>query len=288
MRDALSPANPKELLYISDLDGTLLTPDSNFSEDAVRRLNRLIDLGLKFTIATARNHDSAHPLLRGLNLKLPVILFNGVYLTNFHTGKNFLMSDFITRKIILEIIGTVSTLGMDPFVYTFNEEHRAYYRKASNPGAKAYVDSLDNDTRLQQVQDFSFADTERISGFLLIETRETLGPVYQYLKGKYSEELSCYFAQDLSISGYYWLQCYHQEADKGKMVKKLSRHLDIPLSETVVFGDYLNDLAMFKIAGKAIAVANALPEVKEAANEVIGSNENYAVIEYLESLGFGE
>ena len=72
------------------------------------------------------------------------------------------------------------------------------------------------------------------------------------------------------------------------MVKKLSRHLNIPLSETVVFGDYLNDLAMFKIAGKAIAVANALPEVKEAANEVIGSNENYAVIEYLESLGFGE
>ena len=86
MRDVLSPANPKELLYISDLDGTLLTPYSNFSEDAVRRLNRLIDLGLKFTIATARNHASAHPLLRGLNLKLPVILFNGVYLTNFHTG----------------------------------------------------------------------------------------------------------------------------------------------------------------------------------------------------------
>ena len=64
----------------------------------------------------------------------------------------------------------------------------------------------------------------------------------------------------------------------------MTQHLDIPLSKTVVFGDYLNDLDMFKVSGYAIAVENALPEVKAAAQQVISSNVNQGVITYLESL----
>ena len=75
--------DPKKFLYVSDLDGTLLDGDGQLPEDSVKRINRLIDKGLNFTIATARNYDSAYPLLKGLNLKHPVILFNGVYLQNF-------------------------------------------------------------------------------------------------------------------------------------------------------------------------------------------------------------
>jgi hydroxymethylpyrimidine pyrophosphatase-like HAD family hydrolase len=39
---------------------------------------------------------------------------------------------------------------------------------------------------------------------------------------------------------------------------------------------------MFQVAGRAIAVENALPEVKESAHEVIGSNSHGAVLQYLE------
>jgi hydroxymethylpyrimidine pyrophosphatase-like HAD family hydrolase len=59
--------------------------------------------------------------------------------------------------------------------------------------------------------------------------------------------------------------------------------LDWPLDKTVVFGDYVNDLEMFKVAGRAVAMSNALPEVKKAAHEVIGSNQSGAVIDYLEA-----
>ena len=68
--------NPKEFLFISDLDGTLLEPEGKFPQDSIDRLNRLIDIGLNFSIATARNHDSAYQILNKLNIKLPVILFN--------------------------------------------------------------------------------------------------------------------------------------------------------------------------------------------------------------------
>ena len=68
------------------------------------------------------------------------------------------------------------------------------------------------------------------------------------------------------------------------MLRQMTEHFGIPLSKTVVFGDYLNDLDMFQVAGYSIAVENALPEVKYYAHHVISSNIDNGVIFYLESL----
>ncbi|MDP7147344.1 MAG: HAD family hydrolase [Nitrospinaceae bacterium] len=276
--------DPRNLLYVSDMDGTLLDDNGQLPEDSVRRLNRLIDKGLNFTVATARNYDSAYPLLRGLNLRHPVILFNGVYLTELHTGANIFFSDFISAEIIKTMMAIVEPRGIDPFIYTYGERHRVYFRSASNPGAQAYVDSMTDDDRMQKVEEFIFSQSERISGFLLIDTGVTLEPVYNELRSLFINDLNIYFAKDVSNTGFHWLQSFHQEANKGKMLKRMTQHLGISLLETVVFGDYLNDIDMFKIAGHAIAVENALPEVKSVAQQIIASNVDQGVIAYLESL----
>jgi len=282
--ESLNTTDPRKLLYVSDLDGTLLDGEGQLPEDSVRRLNRLIDQGLNFTIATARNYDSAYPLLRGLNLKHPIILFNGVYLTELHTGANIFFSDFISPEIIGTMMAMVMPRGIEPFIYTYGDRHRVYFKNASNPGAQAYVDSLASDDRMQKVDEFIFSQSERISGFLLIDTCEALEPVYNELCSLYVDDLNIYFAKDVSNTGFHWLQSFHQEANKGKMLKRMTQHLGISLADTVVFGDYLNDLDMFKVSGHAIAVENALPEVKSAAHKVIASNVDQGVITYLESL----
>ena len=272
----------KDLLYISDLDGTLLLPDGSFPEDFKRRLNRLIDMGLRFTIATARNYDSAHPILNGLNLNLPVILFNGVYLTDFNSGSILEYSHFIEKTVVENMLELALPRGIDPFIYTFGEKHKLYYQRATNPGSQAYVKSLEGDGRLNQANCFEFQEEEKISGFLLIDTHDHLEPIYQSLQEKHFDHLNIYFAEDVSMKGYYWLQSFHQEASKGNMLETLARKLEISLERIVVFGDYLNDLDMFRVAGRAIAVENALPEVKESAHEIIGSNSQGAVLQYLE------
>ena len=272
----------KDLLYISDLDGTLLLPDGSFPEDFKRRLNRLIDMGLRFTIATARNYDSAHPILNGLNLNLPIILFNGVYLSDFDSGRILVYSHSIEKTVVENMLKLALPRGIDPFIYTFGEKHKLYYQNATNPGSQAYVKSLEGDRRLNQVKCFEFQEEEKISGFLLIDTHDHLEPIYQSLQEKHFDHLNLYFAEDVSMKGYYWLQSFHQEASKGNMLEALAQKLEIPLERIVVFGDYLNDLDMFRGAGRAIAVENALPEVKESAHEIIGSNSQGAVLQYLE------
>ncbi|MEE8207304.1 MAG: HAD hydrolase family protein, partial [Nitrospinaceae bacterium] len=100
----------KELLYVSDLDGTLLDMHGGFPRLWVDRLNRMIDRGLKFTIATARNYDSVHPILYEVNLQFPVILFNGAYLTHFQTGENLEQSNYIQRDVVYELLELVAPL----------------------------------------------------------------------------------------------------------------------------------------------------------------------------------
>ena len=48
-----------------------------------------------------------------------------------------------------------------------------------------------------------------------------------------------------------------------------------------VFGDNLNDIPMMQVADCAIAVENALPEVKAVAHEIIGPNTSDSVARYI-------
>ncbi len=276
--------NAKEYLFISDLDGTLLEPGSIFPDDSIKRLNKLIERGLNFTIATARTYDSAHPLLKDVNLNHPAVLFNGVFLTEFHTGRNLIETDFIRHEVVHEAMDMLRPKKMDPFVYTYGEESRVMYGAAGNPGAQKYLDSLETDRRLCQVEHYEFVNGERIAGFLIIDRKDKLDPIHDHLITSYPDDLNLYFAEDISDPGYYWLQAFHAEANKGSMVKRLAEMQGFPLDRVVVFGDYLNDLEMFKIAGRALAVENGLEEVKQAADEIILSNANQGVLQYLESL----
>ena len=52
----------------------------------------------------------------------------------------------------------------------------------------------------------------------------------------------------------------------------------------LAFGDMPNDLAMLRWAGRAVAVANAHPDVVAAADEVTASNDEAGVARVLERL----
>ena len=276
--------NPRDFLFISDLDGTLLLPNGTFPEEFKYRLNKLISDGMRFTIATARNYDSAHPILKGLDIKFPVVLFNGVYLADFHSGEILEHTQFIEKTVINSMLNLAKINKIEPFIYTFGNQHQVYYRKATNTGSTAYLNSLKKDDRVRQVSEFVFQEDENISGFLLIGTLENLNPIYHGLKENHFDHLNLYFAEDVSMKGYYWLQSFHQQANKGNMVERLVKRLNFPLSKTLVFGDYLNDLDMFRVARYSVAMENALPEVKESANKIIGHNSQGAVLDFLESI----
>ena len=70
--------------------------------------------------------------------------------------------------------------------------------------------------------------------------------------------------------------------EKGAALKVICEKLRIPLSQTVAFGDDWNDISLLTAAGIGVAVENALPEVKTAADEVCASNEEDGPAHWLE------
>lgn len=76
-------------------------------------------------------------------------------------------------------------------------------------------------------------------------------------------------------------------ADKGLAITELAKHLGIDIKRTIAVGDYLNDIPMLEKAGVGIAVANALPEVKAAADYVTVSNEEHAIAKIISDIEEG-
>ena len=78
--------DPAETLFVSDLDGTLLTPESTLPTGAVAKIRALTERGVRLTYATARTIRSAAFILAGVPYTAPVSLMNGTFLRDMDRG----------------------------------------------------------------------------------------------------------------------------------------------------------------------------------------------------------
>ena len=81
----------------------------------------------------------------------------------------------------------------------------------------------------------------------------------------------------VQVTAYNWIDVYEKAVSKGTGVAFLQEKLGITPEETVVFGDYLNDLSMADHAAVSCAPANAHPAVRERFTRIVPSNAEYGV-----------
>jgi Cof subfamily protein (haloacid dehalogenase superfamily) len=88
----------------------------------------------------------------------------------------------------------------------------------------------------------------------------------------------------VKVSGENWLDISHMNANKGYALQHIQEKYGIGRQETLVFGDYNNDLEMLAMADFSFAMANAHPNVSAAANYKTKSNDEFGVEDVLEKL----
>jgi len=74
----------------------------------------------------------------------------------------------------------------------------------------------------------------------------------------------------------------HKEATKAKGTAALAAHWGIRRSEIAAFGDDTIDIDLLRYCGVGVAVSNALDNVKLAADDICGSNDDDGVARWLE------
>ena len=110
-----------KMLYVSDLDGTLLNSDALLNKDVPERLNRLIDKGLCFTVATARTYATVNSIVKDVHLTYPMILMNGVMIYD-PVNKCCINAEIIERDSVEYILKGRKKFGVTGFAYALSPE----------------------------------------------------------------------------------------------------------------------------------------------------------------------
>jgi hypothetical protein len=271
-------------LFVSDLDGTLLNGNGQISDRSLSVLTGLIADGLPFTVASARSVVSMREVLRGLPIRLPVIEFNGAFVSDLHTGRH-LHSESIGSELAHAIIADGNRHGMTPVVATFDgQADHVYLLPPRNAGVAGYVTGrmAMGDRRLRQVDTLDMAFGEEVVCITYMDKSDALAPLHATLHQRFGDQLRLLTFPEQYFPPWHWLAIYAARATKAHALERLAGDLGIGLHEITVFGDQINDLPMFQESGHAVAVANAVPELMPHADETIGHHEEDSVVEYLQ------
>lgn len=266
-------------LYISDLDGTLLQPNVELSGRTVRILNKLIDQGVHFTVATARSIASVQPILRNVSIQLPIILMNGVCIYDL-AKEEYLKVETFSKDSTELLMSLISNHRLKGFAYTMKDGVLStYYEELSN---RALRDFYEERVRLYRksfikIEDFGSLTKEPLIYFTVMDVKENLELVHSVVDG--IPDLNSVMYKDNYSADIWYLEIFSKNASKYHAVSYLREQLGAEY--ITCFGDNRNDLSLFQASDYRLAVANAVEELKAKADAVIDSNINDGVALWL-------
>ncbi len=266
-------------LIAADLDHTLLDENAEISERNKDAIRKAVSRGIKFIIATGRMFQTSVPYFKELGLKYdwPLINYHGAMIKTAQSEKVLLHRPLDNRTAI-DVVEEANRMGLHVSMFVGSNlyvreenEHTRYYRSLTN------ID-------LQPVGDLRvFLENKGINPTKLsiISWDGQIEEIELHLKKRYGSRLS------ILQSRPHFLEVTDRKATKGQALQWLTHREAVKAEEVLAFGDGYNDLDMLSFAGLGVAVANAKPEVLEAASLVTGPHDEDGVAEIIEKYVLG-
>ncbi|MCF6339759.1 MAG: HAD family hydrolase [Sulfurimonas sp.] len=271
--------------YITDLDHTFLRNDLTLSSFTKEIWNEMAKNSIA-TVATARTYKKTAQFLRGIDINTPMILLDGALTATI--DKKIIDTKFINKEIADTIIDEGGKFGTYPFVLALadkNLNESFLYSTILNESQIKVLKNYSNDDNLVECRDIRGMDDN--FKIVYMGGESLLRKLTLHLKSIFGETLKYILAPE-AYTGCYFLTILHKDADKSHGIKSINEYVDFELEQLSVFGDNFNDIGMFEIAGKSIAVANAQEGVKKVADIVLeDTNNEDGVAKYLQGIKNG-
>ena len=270
-------------MYITDLDHTFLRSDVSISDFTTEVWNKKAQDSL-MSVATARSFYSASSLLEKLHINAPMILLDGAFIVS--PDKKIIDTKFLDTDVANELIQeAIRFNNLHPFVIALKDKNLNEtfdFPTILTEVQKILLKNYKDDTRLKQCKEVKAPQST--FKVVYMGSEEELLPLTKHLKALYGHVFEFKLSPENYTKGYF-LTILHPLGDKAHGLQTVSEYLNKPLDEITVFGDSINDIGMFKLAGMSIAVANALDEAKEHAKIILDhTNDEDAVAHYLRRL----
>jgi len=273
----------KKPIYITDLDHTFLRSDLSISDFSAQTWNKKAEYSI-MTIATARSLLKSQELLKKIHVNAPMILLDGTVIIT--PERKLIDLKTINKELGDAIVDVGSKFDIDPFIIGVKDKElneSFLYPRKLNDYQRDVLKGYKDDPRMQFNPENRTMEKNLKIVYFGYEAQ--LRPLYEEITKVFGADIEAKLSPE-KYGGGYFLTLLHPEGDKAHAMQKVMEYLGSGHEEITVFGDSVNDLGMFKLAGTSVAVSNALDEVKAVADLILPhSNDEDAVAKYLKSIG---
>jgi Cof subfamily protein (haloacid dehalogenase superfamily) len=258
-------------LLISDIDGTLVRHDKTLSDAVAAAVGRAQNAGLVVSLISARPPSGMLWIAERLGLAGPIGAFNGA--TVVRPDGTVVSAEHIDPQLAARTLDLIDRPGVTPWLFA---DGRWYAKTTENQ----YVPRERLAANQEPVICADFAGLTARADKIVAVSGDHDGLA----------QLETTVAADLGRSATvvrsqpYYLDVTGPHGNKGDGVTALAAAYGVPLEDIVVLGDQNNDLAMFKVAGFAVAMGQAPENVRAAAGAVAASNEDDGVADAIDRL----
>lgn len=264
---ALEPGDlPDDIkLVVADMDGTLLDETGGIPDAFWPLLARLVERGMVFAPASGRQYTALAGMFAQAGPGVALIAENGAYVVRDgqEVSSSLVDAEFSAHAVeVAREVAKVHNIGL-----VWSGRRSAYVERAD----AAFVEQAS----------WFYTSLEVVDDLMQVPEQALKFAVYDFDGGSAGSRALLTEALrpfQVVMSSEHWMDIMDPAVNKGVALRALRAAVGATPEQTMVFGDYLNDLEMFTEATHSFAMANAHPKLTRAARYIAPSNTDHGVI----------
>lgn len=267
-------------LIILDMDGTLLNKYGKVSDNIVKSIKTLIEIGVKITLASARVFPSMKKYADLLEIDTPLICLDGALIKDRHS-KTILnlaaLRNGVVKKAIKLAESNLIQIGLSHQDEIFHTEDSESLPMVLEKSGAVYT----------IVRDLNKYVDNTLEILCTGDNKKALESMARKLKFPFSFGNSVNVFRSRMFPEIHYLECKKAGSSKGKGMKILLKYLKIKEENTLVAGDWYNDIPMFNTNAIKVALKNSIPRLKLKADIFLKkTNDEDGLLEILDKIIF--
>ena len=254
-------------LIAIDMDGTLLNGENKISQANFDAIQQASKNGVKVVLASGRPLVGFKRYLKELNLISEdnyAVAFNGALVQNSN-GNEIISKTTLTIEDYKDLYNLSKNLKVN--IHALTEDTVISPKDTEYTRHEAKLNHISNDIIAVE----NVPSNTTIVKVMFVDEPE----IIEGIMDRIPEEVSNKYT--VVRSAPFYLEFLPKSVNKGVGVAALAKRLNIKQEEVICIGDAGNDIHMIKYAGLGVAMGNAFPEVKRAANFITRTNEQDGV-----------
>ncbi len=251
-------------IILTDLDGTLFRDDKTISDYTIEVIKKAQAKGVLVGISTARAIESAKEFLG--EFKPDFYIANGGALVTANNREVYSCQFSVeeTRKMLAKVYEVCG----ENIEMTLDNVSTLYWNRPENERGDEF-------TRPK-------AEFSDFKDFKLPAMKICVAITDENIANQIAASIGVQNVDIKPFSDIPWYKFSKANATKEKAVLALSEYLNVHVSNMAAFGDDFTDIGMLKLCGRGVAMQNAIPQVKEAADEITLCNMEDGVARWIE------